>query len=89
MRLSAHQVEVGRVQIHFEDDGVGIAEQNISRIFDPFFTTKMGQGGNGLGLNISYNIAKDLLSGQITVKSTVGEGTCFIVDIPLTAPEQQ
>jgi signal transduction histidine kinase len=89
MRLSACELEAGRVQIHFEDDGVGIAEQNISRIFDPFFTTKMGQGGNGLGLNISYNIIKDLLGGQINVKSVLGEGTCFVLDIPLVAPEQQ
>ncbi len=89
MRLSALEVETGRVQIHFADDGVGIAEQNISRIFDPFFTTKMGQGGNGLGLNISYNIIKDLLGGQINVKSVLGEGTCFVLDIPLIAPEQQ
>ena len=89
MRLSAHQQEVGRVRIVFQDDGVGIPEQNISRIFDPFFTTKMGQGGNGLGLNISYNIVNSLLNGQISVKSSVGEGAIFTIDIPLTAPEQQ
>jgi signal transduction histidine kinase len=89
MRLSAHQQEVGRIRIVFQDDGVGIPEQNISRIFDPFFTTKMGQGGNGLGLNISYNIVTSLLNGQISVKSSVGEGATFTIDLPLTAPEQQ
>ncbi|MEN9867148.1 MAG: hypothetical protein RL748_2738 [Pseudomonadota bacterium] len=88
MRLSALQLETGRVQIQFRDDGVGIPEQNISRIFDPFFTTKMGQGGNGLGLNICYNIVNTLLNGSITVQSVVGEGTCFTMDLPLTAPEQ-
>jgi signal transduction histidine kinase/tetratricopeptide (TPR) repeat protein len=89
MRLWTQQVETGRVQILFEDDGVGIPEQNISRIFDPFFTTKMGQGGNGLGLNISYNIVTSLLNGHISVKSVAGEGTTFTIDLPLTAPEQQ
>jgi signal transduction histidine kinase len=78
MRLSAHQVEVGRVQIHFEDDGVGIAEQNISRIFDPFFTTK--EQGTGLGLAIVKKIV-DMHGGSIEVTSLKGEYTEFILKL--------
>ncbi len=88
MRLCAKEESCGRVLITFHDNGVGISEQNIGRIFDPFFSTKMGHGGNGLGLNISYNIVTSLLNGQIKVHSTLGAGTCFTLDLPLTAPAQ-
>jgi signal transduction histidine kinase len=88
MRLSAQQPGADRILIEFYDDGVGIKEPDIKRIFDPFFTTKMGQGGNGLGLSISYNIVTSLLNGQITVLSEPGRGTRFLLDIPLVAPMQ-
>jgi signal transduction histidine kinase len=88
MRLVARLKCTGRVLITFQDDGAGISKQNIGRIFDPFFTTKMGQGGNGLGLNISYNIITSLLNGQIKVDSKPGTGTCFTLDLPLTVPAQ-
>lgn len=84
MRLSA-TVEGARVQIVFEDNGGGIAEQHLSRIFDPFFTTKLGQGGSGLGLSISYNIVTALLGGGIQVASSPA-GTRFTLDLPLVAP---
>lgn len=78
----------GRVLIEFSDDGLGIPSEHLGRIFDPFFTTKLGQGGSGLGLSISYNIVTSLLGGQITVDSEAGKGTCFVLDLPLTAPQQ-
>ncbi|MES2016139.1 MAG: ATP-binding protein [Pseudomonadota bacterium] len=77
-----------RVLVEFSDDGGGIPPEHLGRIFDPFFTTKLGQGGSGLGLSISYNIVTSLLGGQITVDSTPQHGTCFRLDLPLTAPEQ-
>jgi signal transduction histidine kinase len=86
MVLSASSPQEGRVRIEFRDDGAGIAQQHLERIFDPFFTTKLGQGGSGLGLSISYNIVTSLLGGQITVDSGEGAGTCFGLDLPLTAP---
>jgi signal transduction histidine kinase len=73
------------VRIEFRDDGRGIPAEHLSRIFDPFFTTRMGQGGTGLGLNIAYNIVTTLLGGTIRVESGAGEGTAFIVDLPLRA----
>jgi signal transduction histidine kinase len=86
MLLSASKEIVGRIQLTFCDDGVGISEQNLKRIFDPFFTTKMGQGGNGLGLSISDTIVTSLLNGRIAVKSTLGAGTRFTLDLPLATP---
>ncbi len=77
------------VEIRFEDNGVGINAQHLGRIFDPFFTTKMGRGGNGLGLYTSYNIVTSLLNGQIEVQSQLGQGTCFTVLLPLTAPRSE
>jgi signal transduction histidine kinase/tetratricopeptide (TPR) repeat protein len=87
MRLTASMPVEGRVLVQFSDDGGGIASQHLNRIFDPFFTTKLGQGGSGLGLSISYNIVTQLLGGQISVNSSAEEGTCFALDLPLTAPE--
>jgi ligand-binding sensor domain-containing protein/signal transduction histidine kinase len=87
MLLSAMALPGERVRIEFRDDGCGIPADHLARIFDPFFTTRMGQGGTGLGLNIAWNIVTTLLGGTIRVESTVGQGTAFIVDLPLRAAE--
>mgnify|MGYP003384696000 CR=1 FL=1 len=88
MRLSASQPIAGRVMIQFADNGAGISSENVKRIFDPFFTTKLGQGGSGLGLNISFNIVTSLLKGQIKVHSTPGVGTTFTLDLPLVVEDE-
>ncbi|MES2299198.1 MAG: two-component regulator propeller domain-containing protein [Pseudomonadota bacterium] len=88
MNLIARRLPGERVQIEFHDDGCGIPPEFLPRIFDPFFTTKLGQGGSGLGLNITYNIVTSLLGGHIRVESRVGAGTSFILDLPLTASAQ-
>ncbi len=87
MHLSASQPVAGRVLIQFKDNGGGISPENQKRIFDPFFTTKLGQGGSGLGLNISFNIVTSLLKGQIRVQSAVGVGTTFVLDLPLVVED--
>ena len=68
-------------RILVRDDGAGIAEQHLDRIFDPFFTTKPVGQGTGLGLSLSYKIVAQH-GGQITVESSVGEGTLFTVELP-------
>jgi signal transduction histidine kinase len=65
----------------FQDNGVGIPEDDLARIFDPFFTTK--PQGTGLGLSISYGIIENN-GGKIEVKSSVGKGTTFIVMLPVS-----
>lgn len=85
MVLAASLSGTDRVRIEFRDDGRGIPAEHLSRIFDPFFTTRMGQGGTGLGLNIAYNIVTTLLGGTIRVDSAAGQGTVFVLDLPLRA----
>ena len=63
-----------------KDSGEGVAEENLARIFDPFFTTK--SEGTGLGLSISYGIIENH-GGRIEVQSRVGDGTEFIVMLPV------
>ena len=69
------------VYIEFTDTGEGIPEENLIRIFDPFFTTKAVGKGTGLGLATSYGIIQDH-GGSIRVKSKVGEGTTFTIQLP-------
>lgn len=82
MRLSAHLVADDMVEVLFSDDGCGMSEEVARHVFDPFFTTKLGQGGNGLGMHIAYNIATQLLGGEITVETTLGQGTCWRLLVP-------
>ncbi|WP_432383591.1 ATP-binding protein [Duganella sp. P38] len=85
IRMWAVQPGADRVRVVFEDNGKGISLEHQARIFDPFFTTKLGQGGNGLGLSITYNIVTSLLDGTIRVDSAVGVGTRFTIDLPVKA----
>jgi PAS domain S-box-containing protein len=70
------------VEITISDNGTGIAEENINKIFEPFFTTKKPGKGTGLGLWVSYGIIKSF-QGDLKVKSIKGEGTTFIINIPV------
>jgi len=69
------------VWIDFADTGEGIPRENVTRIFDPFFTTKEVGKGTGLGLSTSYGII-DGHGGRIDVKSQVGRGTTFRIELP-------
>ena len=70
------------ILMEFTDTGEGIPEENFSRIFEPFFTTKDVGKGTGLGLATSYGIIEDH-GGKIFVKSKVGEGTTFTIELPI------
>ena len=76
----------GSVRVEVEDDGCGIAPENLSRIFLPFFTTKPVGRGTGLGLAICYGLVQKL-GGTIHVDSAVGRGTKFTVEIPVVASD--
>lgn len=79
----------GWVSIRVRDFGHGIPKASLDKVFDPFFTTRLGQGGSGLGLSIVYTMVTRTLGGSIRVQSELGQGSCFTVDIPLHAPEQE
>jgi two-component system, NtrC family, sensor kinase len=69
------------VSIEVEDNGCGIAPENLVKIFDPFFTTKAVGKGTGLGLSLSYGIVQKH-AGQMSVHSVQGKGTTFRVTLP-------
>lgn len=71
----------GGVEIMIRDTGCGIPQEHLPRIFDPFFTTKAHGKGTGLGLSICHGIV-DRLGGRIKVKSRVGLGSTFVVELP-------
>ncbi|GGZ11481.1 sensor histidine kinase [Shewanella fodinae] len=70
------------VEISIRDSGCGIEPQNLNKIFEPFYTTKPVGSGTGLGLSLSYSIIQKQ-HGKISVSSKVGEGTEFVVRLPL------
>lgn len=72
------------VAISIKDNGSGMPESISSKIFDPFFTTKPVGKGTGLGLAISHQIVVEKHRGQLHCISTLGEGTEFRIEIPLT-----
>ena len=76
------------VDIAISDTGCGIPDEHLNRLFTPFFTTKSPGKGTGLGLSISYGIIK-MHKGQISVQSTVGQGTTFTVSLPVRLPNEQ
>jgi len=69
-------------EIQISDTGTGMSEEVQAKIFDLFFTTKPTGKGTGLGLPICHNIVKKL-GGRMSCKSRLGEGTTFIIQIPL------
>jgi signal transduction histidine kinase len=70
------------ITIQVEDNGCGMTEAELTRVFEPFYTTKGSRGGTGLGLSITYSLAQEL-GGSIDVKSKPGEGTRFLVTLPV------
>lgn len=71
-------------EIQVEDNGIGMTESVRKRTFEPFFTTKEIGQGTGLGLSVSYFIITNNHKGQMEVQSTLGQGTCFTLRLPLT-----
>ncbi|VXD18504.1 sensor histidine kinase [Planktothrix paucivesiculata] len=76
------------VQIHIEDNGIGMSSEMINKIYDPFYTTKPVGYGTGLGLAISYQIVNNH-RGYLYCNSQLERGTEFIISIPLSTSIQQ
>ncbi|OCR00745.1 hypothetical protein BCD67_11790 [Oscillatoriales cyanobacterium USR001] len=69
--------------IKITDNGPGMPEAVKNQIFNPFFTTKEVGKGTGLGMSISYQIVVEQHKGQINCISEIGQGTTFIIEIPI------
>ena len=76
------------VMIKVQDNGPGIQDGAGLKLFDPFFTTKPVGKGTGLGVSISYRIITDQHRGQLSYHSAPGEGTTFVVEIPVMGTEE-
>lgn len=79
-------VQNANAVITVADTGSGIDKENLQKIFDPFFTTKKSGNGTGLGLAVVYGIIKKQ-HGVITVESEKGQGSRFIITLPLFKEE--
>ncbi|MDT8446533.1 MAG: PAS domain S-box protein [bacterium] len=77
----------GEVRIRVADTGAGIKPEHLPKLFEPFFTTKDVGRGTGLGLSVTYNIVKGH-SGKIEVKSQLGQGTEFTLQLPISQADR-
>ena len=82
--ISARQQD-DDVEIRLADSGTGIPPEVCSKIFDPFFTTKEVGKGTGQGLALAHDVIVGKHGGTISVESEVGEGTTFVIRLPLTS----
>jgi signal transduction histidine kinase len=71
------------IRIKVKDNGIGIPDNIRDKILQPFFTTKPTGEGTGLGLSLSYDTVVKGHGGKINIESKDGEGSEFIIDLPL------
>ncbi|WP_374432837.1 MHYT domain-containing protein [Inhella sp.] len=92
VKLSAHPLDDGRVELAVRDTGIGIAPDRLEHIFDPFAqadaTMSRRFGGTGLGTTIARQLC-ELMGGEIGVESTLGQGSRFWVRLPLAATDEE
>ncbi|MBE9118597.1 response regulator [Lusitaniella coriacea LEGE 07157] len=81
--IETETTDCDTVIIRIRDNGIGMSEKTRSRLFEPFFTTKPVGKGTGLGLSTCYQIVVDKHKGKLICNSTRGEGTEFVVEIPI------
>jgi signal transduction histidine kinase len=83
IRIRTQVIDNNWIAITIADTGSGIPQHKLAKIFDPFFTTKDVGKGTGLGLSISYQIVVERHRGKLYCHSTPGEGTEFVIEIPV------
>ena len=81
--ISTELSDKSNIVIRIADNASGIPLSIQSKLFDPFFTTKEVGKGTGLGLSISYQIIVDKHHGKLSYLSSPGNGTEFIIEIPI------
>ncbi len=87
--ISTKIISSQQVRLIIADNGMGMTETVRNKIFDPFFTTKTIGSGTGLGLSISYQIIVEKHQGRLDCTSIVGQGTKFIIEIPILQRTKQ
>ncbi|MDP3584210.1 MAG: ATP-binding protein [Thiobacillus sp.] len=80
----AVRTDATELALAFADNGAGMAPEVRDRIFEPFFTTGRDKGGTGLGMHILYNLVTHKLHGHIEVTSAPGQGSRFLILVPLS-----
>ena len=89
--LHVHPTADGQIQFDIADTGIGIDADRLDVIFEPFTQADASMsrrfGGTGLGTTISKQLV-ELMGGRITANSTLGQGSCFSVILPLTASSE-
>jgi signal transduction histidine kinase len=83
IQIRTELTENGNLKIRIADNGCGMEESVRQQAFDPFFTTKPVGSGSGLGLSISHQIIVHKHQGKLTCSSSPGEGSEFIIEIPV------
>ena len=84
IRVSTQLIDNQSVKITIADNGYGISSEVKNNLFDTFFTTKQEGKGTGLGLSISYEIITETHGGTLECFSSKGEGTEFVIHIPIS-----
>ena len=83
IKIQTQVIDDNYVEIAIADNGSGIPEAIQQQIFNPFFTTKPVGKGTGMGMAISYQIITEKHKGRLSCTSSVGNGTEFIIQIPI------
>ena len=81
------QIIGGKVEISFQDNGMGVSSEQLSKVFNPFYTTKDVGSGSGLGLSIALGIIKDH-SGEIEMEQNEHEGVTVKIQLNLGEEEE-
>ncbi|WP_416671009.1 sensor histidine kinase [Egbenema bharatensis] len=81
--IQTRPIQDDRIAIHIIDNGPGMPAPVQQRLFDPFFTTKPVGKGTGMGMSISYQIVTDRHQGSLHCISAIGQGTEFVIEIPV------
>ena len=88
LRIRTLHLADNTIRVEVSDNGAGIPLEHQTRIFEPFFTTKEEGKGTGLGLAICARII-DEHGGRISVRSREGEGSTFVIDLPVVSQGEQ
>jgi PAS domain S-box-containing protein len=88
IRIRTEVLDSNQVIIRILDNGIGMTKEVQRRVFDPFFTTKPVGSGTGLGMSISYQIVVEKHGGQLQCLSASGQGTEFLIHIPIQQPKR-